>query len=46
MLLSSPSVCFTNLTDYMNSLRKLHKLKCNEICLSHTTEDEDAFVAA
>ena len=46
MLLSSPGVCYTNLTDYMNSLRKLHRLKCSEICMSHTTDDEEGFVSA
>ena len=46
MLLASPSVCFTNLIDYMNSLYKLQKLRSEEICLSHTTESDDFFVPA
>lgn len=46
MVLSTPSVSFTSLNDYMASLYKLRRLDFDKIYLSHTSETDSVLVDA
>jgi len=46
MVLSTPSVGFMNLNDYMKSLYKLRDFKFDQIYLSHSVGCEDMIVDA